>query len=82
MPSQSPDTTTVLATYPARHYAEMARDCLSDNDIESYVAADDVHVQLQLTEGVRLLVMQSQAQNARAVLEDARLLPESLDTSD
>lgn len=82
MPSPSSDNTTLLATYSARHYAEMARDFLSDHDIESFVVADDVHVPLQLVEGARLHVMQSQAQNARALLEDARLLPTGIEAGD
>jgi hypothetical protein len=60
----------------------MARDFLSDHNIESFVVADDVHVPLQLVEGARLHVMQSQAENARAALEDARLLPGGLEADD
>lgn len=75
MNTDSTDATTVVATYPARHYAEMAKDFLADNDIVASVVADDVHVPLQLTEGVRLLVLQSQSDEARRALEEAGLSP-------
>ena len=78
MNTDSNDATTVVATYPARHYAEMAKDFLADHDIVASVVADDVHVPLQLTEGVRLLVMQSQAEEAHRALEEAGLSPQRI----
>jgi hypothetical protein len=78
MPTDSSDATTVVAIYPARHYAEMAKDFLGDHDIVASVVADDVHVPLQLTEGARLLVLQSQADEARRALEDAGLSPQRI----
>ena len=70
--------TAVLAVYYARHYADMAKDHLEANGITAYVSADDVHVPLQLTEGVRLIVMEKEAEPARAALADASLLPEDV----
>ena len=78
MSTDSTDATTVAATYPARHYAEMAKDFLADNDIVASVVADDVHVPLQLTEGVRLIVLQSQADKARRALDEAGLSPQRI----
>ena len=78
MSTDSTDATTVVATYPARHYAEMAKDFLADNGIESSVIADDVHVPLQLTEGARLLVMQSRVEKARRALDEAGLSPQRI----
>jgi hypothetical protein len=78
MATDSSENTEVVATYPARHYAEMARDFLSDNGIDSFVVADDVHVPLQLTEGARLRVMESKLHAAHAALERAGLLPERI----
>ena len=72
------EKTVVVATYPARHYAEMAKDYLQDKDIDSFVVADDVHVPLQLTEGARLIVMERQARSAHDALADADLLPDSI----
>ena len=80
MSIDSSQKTAVVATYPARHYAEMARDFLADNNIDAFVIADDVHVPLQLTEGARLLVMEAQAEAAYDALADAGLLPESIST--
>lgn len=72
------ENTEVVATYPARHYAEMAMDFLSDHGIDAFIVADDVHVPLQLTEGARLRVMESKVPAAYAALERAGLLPESI----
>ena len=82
MPDASSDNTTVVATYPARHYAEMAKSYLADHDIDAFVIADDVHVPLQLTEGARLVVMQGRAQAAHDALADANLLPDSIAAED
>jgi hypothetical protein len=70
----SSEETTVVATYLARHDAEMARSFLADQGIDSFVIADDVHVPLQLTQGARLLVMRSQAQKAYDALVDANMM--------
>jgi hypothetical protein len=68
----------VVATYPARHYADLAKNYLEDRNIESLVAADDVHVTLQLTEGVRLFVLEHDAQAAYDALAEAKLLPDTI----
>jgi hypothetical protein len=68
----------VVATYPARHYADLAKNYLEDKNIESLVAADDVHVTLQLTEGVRLFVLEHDAQAAYDALAEAKLLPDTI----
>lgn len=70
----SSEETTVVATYNARHDAEVAKSFLEDQGITSFVVADDVHPPIQLTGGVRLYVMSSEAQNARAALEDAQMV--------
>lgn len=51
---------------------------LADNGIDSFIVADDVHVPLQLTEGARLSVMESEVPAAYEALERAGLLPESI----
>lgn len=74
----SSENTAVVATYPARHYAEMAKDFLADNGIDAFTTGDDVHVPLQFTEGVRLFVMESRAKEAYEALENAGMLPDSI----
>ena len=78
MATDPSENTAVVATYPARHYAEMAKDFLADNGIDALIVADDVHVPLQLTEGARLRVMESEAPAAYEALDRAGLLPESI----
>ena len=78
MATDPSENTAVVATYPARHYAEMAKDFLADNGIDALIVADDVHVPLQLTEGARLRVMESKAPTAYEALKRAGLLPESI----
>jgi hypothetical protein len=76
-----PDTekTAILATYTTRRDAEMARDCLADADIQSFVKSDDaggMHPQLQRPHGVKLVGMSGTVERARSILEDAGLLPD------
>ena len=78
MADHSSDKTTVVAVYPARHYAEMARDVLADANIEAFVSADNVHVPLQLTEGAKLVVLEREAEAAHGALADANLLPDDV----
>ncbi|CAN5574355.1 hypothetical protein BH23BAC4_BH23BAC4_08650 [soil metagenome] len=78
MATDPSESTVVVASYPARHYAEMAKDFLADNGIASFIVADDVHVPLQLTDGARLSVLESTAQAAYAALERAGFLPENI----
>jgi hypothetical protein len=59
------ERTTVIATYSSRRDAEIARDRLEDERIESFVAADDaggMHPQLQQTQGVDLVVLDDERQ--------------------
>jgi hypothetical protein len=76
------EETTILATYPTRRDAEMARDYLADADIRAFVSSDDaggMHPQMQRPHGVKLVGMSGTAQQARSLLEDANLLPEGSD---
>lgn len=66
--------TIVVAVYSNRHDAEVAKSFLEDQGIYSFVTADDVHVQLQLTEGARLHVMSDRAEAALDRLKDADML--------
>jgi len=74
----SSEHTAVVANYPARHYAEIAKDFLGDQGIDAFVTGDDVHVPVQMTEGVRVFVMESRAKEAYEALEGAGLLPDSI----
>lgn len=72
---QGSEDTEVVATYNNRHDAEVAMGYLKDQNIDSFVVADDVHPPLQLTEGVKLLVMHTRVQDAREALKVADMLP-------
>jgi hypothetical protein len=76
----SSERTTVLATYSSRRDAEMARDRLDAHDVSAFITADDaggMHVQMQLTNGVKLIGFQSEAETALSLLDEAGMLPES-----
>ena len=68
------EETIVVAVYSNRHDAEVAKSFLEDQGIYSFVTADDVHVQLQLTDGARLHVMSDRAETALERLKDADML--------
>lgn len=73
------DNTTIVAMYPTRRDAEMAQDLLNDEGIRALITADDaggMHPQLQPAHGVKLRVLEHQAEAAHAALADAGLLPE------
>ena len=70
----SSEETTVIATYSNRHDAEVAKGLLQEWDITSLVIADDVHPPFQLTEGVKLLVLSSKAQDAHEALNEEAML--------
>ena len=72
----SSEDTRVVATYSARHDAEVAKSYLEDVGIASFVVADDVHPPIQLTGGVRLFVMSGEADHAREALVRARMTGE------
>jgi hypothetical protein len=76
------EETTVIATYPVRHQADMARDVLEEQGIASFVVGDDVHTSLQFTDGVHLWTLKREAQAARDALAQAYLLPEEAPVSD
>lgn len=71
------DKTTVVTTFASRMDAEVAREYLAGMEIEAFVSADDaggMHPQLQQLHGVKLVVMDTQAEKAYALLHDAKLL--------
>jgi len=78
MTAQRPDAMTVVARFTARHDAEIARSYLADHDIDAFILADNVHVPLQFTDGVRLVVMQGEAEEAYQRLEEADSIPDAL----
>lgn len=75
----SSEETVVVATYSSRHDAEIAKNFLEDQGVASFVTADDVHPPLQLTEGVKLRVMSTEAAGARKALHEADMLAGRLD---
>jgi hypothetical protein len=79
MDPQANDKTTIVAMYGTRRDAEMARDQLDDEGIRALITADDaggMHPQLQPARGVKLRVLEHQAEAAHAALADAGLLPD------
>lgn len=81
-PDQSDEETTVFAIYSTRHDAEVAREYLQDENIETFVQADDaggMHPQMQRPHGVKLVGMSSAAQDAYEALNAADLLPQTVE---
>jgi hypothetical protein len=81
----SADETTVFAIYSTRRDAEMAKEYLREADIETFVRADDaggMHPQMQRPHGVKLVGMQSAAQDAYEALDEANLLPQPVEQRD
>jgi len=79
---QSAEETTVFAIYSTRRDAEMAQEYLREENIETFVRADDaggMHPQLQRPHGVKLVGMNSAAQDAYEALDAAGLLPETFE---
>ncbi|MFB6098531.1 MAG: hypothetical protein ABEK84_05355 [Salinibacter sp.] len=79
---RSDEETTVFAIYSTRRDAELAKDFLRDQNIETFVRADDaggMHPQMQRPHGVKLVGMSSAAQDAYEALADADLLPETIE---
>lgn len=73
------EESVILATYPTRRDAEAARDLLGDADIQSFVRTDDgggAYPQLQQSNGVKLVGMRGEGEQARSVLAEAGLLPD------
>jgi hypothetical protein len=76
MPSSaSTDATVVVATYTSRPDAEMDKARLAEQGIDALIQADDVHSSLQYTEGVKLRVFESRADEAREVLSEGASEP-------
>lgn len=71
---------TVVASYPTRHDAEMARDYLDEADISAFIRVDDaggMHPELQGIHGVHLVVLGNVARQAHEALQEAEMLPRS-----
>jgi len=66
----SAEETTILATYPNRQDAEVAKARLAAREIDALIVADDVHPPFQLTEGVELRVFEGVENRARRVLKE------------
>ncbi|PQJ26778.1 hypothetical protein BSZ35_17740 [Salinibacter sp. 10B] len=66
----SAEETTILATYSNRQDAEVAKARLAEREIDAFIVADDVHPPFQLTEGVKLRVLEGEADRAHHVLEE------------
>ena len=81
----SADETTVFAIYSTRRDAEVAKEYLREADIETFVQSDDaggMHPQMQRPHGVKLVGMQSAAQDAYEALDEANLLPQPVEQRD
>lgn len=65
----SDEDTIIVATYANRQDAEMAKAQLAEHEIESLIIADDTHPSFQLTEGVKLCVLEGVAEEACRILE-------------
>lgn len=81
---QASEETIVIATYSTRRDAEVAKDYLEDEGIQSFVSTDDaggMHPQMQRPHGVQLVGMTSTAQEAHERLEEVGLLPASGETA-
>ena len=79
---RSDEETTVFAIYSTRRDAEVAQDYLRDENIETFVRADDaggMYPQMQRPHGVKLVGMRSSAQDAYEALNEADLLPETIE---
>lgn len=77
---QASEETIVIATYSTRRDAEVAKDYLEDEGIQSFVSTDDaggMHPQMQRPHGVQLVGMTSTVQEAHERLEEVGLLPAS-----
>jgi len=68
----STQETEIVATYPSRQDAEVAKARLEERAVEAVIVADDVHPPLQLTEGVKLRVLEGMVDRARRILAERR----------
>jgi hypothetical protein len=81
-PNPSTDATVVVATYTSRPDAEMDKARLAEEGIDALIQADDVHSSLQYTEGVKLRVFESRAEEAREVLSEGASDPADEEVSE
>ena len=80
--NRSDEETAVFAIYSTRRDAEVAQEYLQDADIETFVRVDDaggMYPQMQRPHGVKLVGMSSAAQDAYEVLDEADLLPQTVE---
>ena len=64
---------TIIGTYPSEIYAEIARQKLASRGIEAFISQDDfgrMQPSLQLTEGVKLEVVESVRKKAERILNE------------
>lgn len=75
---ESSEDFAAVATFNTLHDAELAQSRLEDTGIQSFISRDDAggaHPELQLTQGVRLMVDGGQVDDARQVLEEIDAVP-------
>lgn len=71
MPQEwSTDETIAVAAYSNRQNAEIAKTQLDERGLSALIIADDVHPPFQLTEGVKLRVLEQDMEHARKLLSD------------
>lgn len=66
------ENTVVAKTFPNEFEAERAKGILDENGIKSFVQRDDaggMEPPLQLTEGVKLIVLEDDLQRAKEILD-------------
>jgi hypothetical protein len=66
------ENSAVAKTFPNEFEAERAKGILKENGIESFVQRDDaggMEPPLQLTEGVKLIVLEDDLQKAKEILD-------------
>lgn len=73
----SDEDTVIAATYSNRQDAEIAKARLAEHEIESLIIADDTHPSFQLTEGVKLCVLEGVGDQASRILEEQGLFGEN-----
>ncbi len=65
------ESTTVIATYPNRSAADIARGVLEAEGIDAHIVTDDaggLHPELAMNQGVNLVVRESEVRHARSIL--------------
>jgi hypothetical protein len=68
----NPEDTVVVETFPNKAAADLAASLLESEGVETWVIADDAggtYPALQLTQGVRLLVLRENEEWAKEILE-------------